>query len=196
MSNYNIIPMDEPGLFTVNTTTTSYIVHVATDNFYDKEQVMKELCRAIVAIERQGHIVTSAQELHADGHRPRVAFRQSKQYQEAKKEKLDEIISASYITYWSSGACFRAPCKVNLNTHEVFEIQNAGNPSDNDDCIGEYVSIDDAETEVHLIDEILELCLDDEEAKNELQNIKANNSYWISFSGKKLDTELEKLKSM
>lgn len=89
MSNFNIISMNEPGLFVVNTTTTSYIIHVATDNFYDKEQVMKELCRAIVAIERQGYIVTSAQELHADGHRPRIAFRQSKQYQKAKKEKAE-----------------------------------------------------------------------------------------------------------
>lgn len=51
---YNIIPMDEPGLFSVNGTTTSYIVHIATGSFYDKEQVLLELCRAIVALERRG----------------------------------------------------------------------------------------------------------------------------------------------
>ncbi len=96
---YNIIPMDEPGLFSVNGTTTSYIVHIATGSFYDKEQVLLELCRAIVALERKGVIVTSVQELSADGHRPRVAFRQSKQYQKAKEEKPDEIIAATYSTH-------------------------------------------------------------------------------------------------
>lgn len=193
-TKYNIIPMSEPGLFVVNTTTTSYIVHVAADKFYDKEQILLELCRAIVAIERQGHIVTSAQELHADGHHPRIAFRQSKQYQQAKKEQEDKIITATYITYWDSGASFESSCKVNMNTHEVFAIQSAGCPSDDDDCVGEYVSIDDVETEVHLIDEVLEFGLD--EAQEELQAIKDNNSYWTSFSGKKLDEELEKLKSL
>lgn len=192
---YNIIPMDEPGLFSVNGTTTSYIVHIATGSFYDKEQVLLELCRAIVALERRGVIVTSVQELSADGHRPRVAFRQSKQYQKAKEEKPDEIIAATYSTHWTSGAYLKSDCKVNLRTHEVFDIKNAGCPGYDDGCLCERVSFDDVEASVFLIDEILELN-DTEDAAEELQSIKDNNRYWASFSGKKLDEELEKLKSM
>ncbi len=51
------------------------------------------------------------------------------------------------------------------------------------------------EASVFLIDEILELN-DTEDAAEELRSIKDNNRYWASFSGKKLDEELEKLKSM
>lgn len=59
----NIIPVNDPGLFMVNTSTSSYIVHVVTDDLYDKEQVLLELCRAIVSLEKKGAIVTSAQEI-------------------------------------------------------------------------------------------------------------------------------------
>lgn len=57
------------------------------------------------------------------------------------------------------------------------------------------MSFDNVEASVFLIDEILELN-DTEDAAEELRSIKDNNRYWASFSGKKLDEELEKLKSM
>ena len=38
----NIIPVNDPGLFMVNTSTSSYIVHVVTDDLYDKEQVLQK----------------------------------------------------------------------------------------------------------------------------------------------------------
>lgn len=82
----NIIPVNDPGLFMVDTSTSSYIVHVVTDDLYDKEQVLLELCRAIVSLEKKGAIVTSVQEICVDGRRPRVAFRQSKAYKKAKTE--------------------------------------------------------------------------------------------------------------
>ena len=192
-TTYNIISMNEPGLFQINTETSAYIVHIATANMYDKNEVLLELCRAIVNLERQGAIVCSVQEMHPDGHRPRVAFRQSKQYKMAKNECPAAIIETSYVTHWSSGACFRSACKVNLSTHEVFDIQNAGYASDDDDCVGEYVVIDDVEEIVYNIDEIAELSTED--FAEQLMDIKTNGLYWTSFDGRKLDEEISKNKT-
>ena len=82
----NIIPVNDPGLFMVNTSTSSYIVHVVTDDLYDKVQVLVELCLSIVSLEKKGAIFTSVLEICVDGRRPRVAFRQSKAYKKAKTE--------------------------------------------------------------------------------------------------------------
>ena len=82
---YNIIPVNGR-LFAVNTTTQSYFVHVVLDSIVSKEEIMRELCRAVVCVEREGAIVTSVHEVTADGRRPRVAYRQSQEYKLARKE--------------------------------------------------------------------------------------------------------------
>lgn len=89
---YEIIPVDGR-LFAVNTTTKTYYVRVMLDNIASKTDLMLELCRAVVHIEREGAIVTSVQEVTPDGHRPRVSYRQSQEYKKAQKEPNDALIN-------------------------------------------------------------------------------------------------------
>lgn len=188
---YTIIAMDEPGVFFVNTTTTSYIVHVPAERGYDASAVMMDLCRAIVKIERGGSIVTSVQKVYPDGHRPRVAFRQSKEYKAAKKELVPMFANAYYITRWESGAKFKAPCKVNLTTREIFDVQDVGSPNNDDDCLAEAVEIGGVEHEAVNIDELIELNVENlEERLEEAQNNET--VYWLSESGRQLADEIVK----
>lgn len=188
---YTIIAMDEPGVFFVNTTTTSYIVHVSASQGYDASAVMLNLCRAIVKIERGGSIVTSVQKAYPDGHRPRVAFRQSKEYKAAKKELAPVFANAFYITRWNSGAKFKAPCKVNLTTREIFDVQDVGSPNNDDDCYAESVEIGGVEHGAVNIDELIELDVENlEERLGDIQNDAT--VYWLSESGRQLADEVAK----
>lgn len=186
---YEIIPVDGR-LFAVNTTTKTCYVRVMVDTIANKADLMLELCRAIVHIERAGAIVTSVQEVTADGHRPRVSYRQSREYKQAQKEPKRDVVPAIYVSYWSSGAVFRAPCRVDMVTREVFDIQSAGHPCDDDDCYNETVEINEEEFPVYCIDEICDLNADS--PLEELTEIKENNSYWRSCDGRKLDEEIKK----
>lgn len=186
---YEIIPVDGR-LFAVNTTTKTCYVRVMVDTIANKADLMLELCRAIVRIERAGAIVTSVQEVTADGHRPRVSYRQSREYKQAQKEPKRDVVPAIYVSYWSSGAVFRAPCRVDMVTREVFDIQSAGHPCDDDDCYNETVEINEEEIPVYCIDEICDLNADS--PLEELTEIKENNSYWRSCDGRKLDEEIKK----
>ena len=93
----------------------------------------------------------------------------------------EEIINATYRSYWSSGAYFDASCKVNLKTHEVFDVGSAGCPSCDDDCYEEDVVIQENkssnEYEVVSLDRVLDECVT-EEALERFQSIKRNGVYW------------------
>lgn len=190
---YNIIPVNGR-LFAVNTTTQSYFVHVVLDSIVSKEEIMRELCQAVVCVEREGAIVTSVHEVTADGRRPRVAYRQSQEYKLARKEPEQHIASAMFVSHWASGATFRSPCQVDMNTHEVFEIQNAGCPGDDDNCLSESVEYEGDEKEVYSIDE--SCGLDAFEAFGELTEIAFKvheGACWRSEEGRILKEELEKV---
>lgn len=110
----------------------------------------------------------------------------------------EDVINTTYRTYWSSGAYFDAPCKVNTKTHEVFDIGTAGCASDDDDCYEEDVVIRDDngynEYVVVSLDAVLDECTI-EEALESLQNIKRNGGYWrgdtsLDESIKQLELEL------
>ena len=178
---YEIISMNEPGLFSVNTTTTAYIVHISTKTVEDQQQTMAELCRAIVQIERNGAIVTSVQKIYPDGHRPRVAFRRLPEYKKAKMEPTPDIIDATYASYWSSGAIFRAPCKVDLITREILDVLSVGSAADDDDCNEECIVINDTHYDVVNLDELVELDGDIEEALQRIQN--GGKAFWLSYEG-------------
>lgn len=109
-----------------------------------------------------------------------------------------DVINTTYRTYWSSGAYFDAPCKVNTKTHEVFDISTTGCASDDDDCYEEDVVIRDDngynEYVVVSLDAVLDECTI-EEALESLQNIKRNGGYWrgdtsLDESIKQLELEL------
>lgn len=109
----------------------------------------------------------------------------------------ENIINATYRTYWVSGANFDAPCKVNLKTHEVFEAGSAGSASGDDNLYEEDVVIHDNDTdkdkeyEVVNLDEFDEL--DAHEGLGELLKVKSEGRYWCGSIS--LETAIEKAKN-
>lgn len=178
-----IINMSSPGLYVVNTATNSFIIYIAMREYCEGE-VFKNLCRAIVRLEREGRIITSVQKLYPDGHRPRVSFRKTAEYKQAKEEQNDKIISASYVTYWDSGTISRIPCKVNLATREVFDIDFASQHNEDAKCILEYVRISDTEIPLYNIDTLIRVHA--EWVPEKLKTLKSKERYWYSLSGNKL----------
>lgn len=185
---YDIISLTDTyeALFYVNTENAPFLVHIRNT----EKNIMMDLCRAIVKIERQHITITSVQKVCADGHRPRVAFRQSREYKAAQEERAGKILPAIYTSYWESGAEFSSACKLNYNTRRVFDIQNAGTASNNDICIGETVTYRETVAPVCDIDEILLLSND---PLAELTAIKEEDLFWWSSTGKDLETEIARL---
>lgn len=106
----------------------------------------------------------------------------------AKTKK--DIKQGHFLSYWESGAMFRAPCSINPTTKEIFNIMNVGHPADDDNLTTETVEILDVEYPVHNLDEILEL-YEPDEIKDQLSEIVHEKSYWYSYAGKNLYTELK-----
>lgn len=106
----------------------------------------------------------------------------------------EDVINATYRSYWSSGAHFDAPCKVNVRTHKVFDIGSAGHAADDDSCFEEDVIIRDnnADDEYEVIS--LDSILDEngtEEAMEWFVNIKQNGLFWRSNRFETLDDAIE-----
>ncbi len=178
-----IINMSNPGLYVVNTTTNSYVVYVSMKEFRENE-ALEDLCRAIVRLEREGRIVTSVQKLYPDGHRPRVTYRKTAAYKRAKEERDDKIISALYVAYIDSGKITRVPCKVNLGTHEVFDIDFRKEDPGEAKCVLEYVQIYDSEMPLFNIDPLI--AIKSMWSEEKLAEIKNGEKYWYSLSENKL----------
>lgn len=106
----------------------------------------------------------------------------------------EDVINATYRSYWRSGAHFDAPCKVNVRTHKVFDIGSAGCAADDDDCFEEDVIIRDNnvddEYEVISLDSILDEN-GTEEAMEWFINIKKNGLFWRSNRFETLDEAIE-----
>lgn len=188
---HEIIHMSEPGLFRVNTTTQSHIVYVKSD---EKENILLDLCRAIVKIERSGDIVTSVQELSEDGRHPRVAFRNTKEYRKAKQEPEVEIIDGTFVSFWTSGTEFHASCKINALTHEVTDIGYAGVPAEDDVLEGEGIKIGELDAPVYDLDAFIELESEPEELLKSLKQIQSN--FWYSGTGRNLEKEIKECEKL
>lgn len=106
----------------------------------------------------------------------------------------EDVINATYRSYWSSGAHFDAPCKVNIKTHNVFDIGSAGHAADDDSCFEEDVIIRDnnADDEYEVVS--LDSILDEngtEDAMEWFINIKKNGLFWRSNRFETLDDAIE-----
>lgn len=97
-----------------------------------------------------------------------------------------------FLSYWESGAMFRAPCQVDTETRRVYDIMNVGHPGDDDELRYETVEVDGMEENVVNIDEVLML-EDEEDAFYQLSGVKRARRYWYSNAGKTLDMVLAQL---
>lgn len=58
---------------------------VVIDEGLNKSETLIELCKRVVELEDKGYMVSSVTELNPDGTTPRVKFRNTKEYKEAKE---------------------------------------------------------------------------------------------------------------
>ena len=52
------------------------------------------------------------------------------------------IVNATFTSAWEAAGTVTTKCKVNMRTHEVFDIEPAGIDIDDDLLLGEWVTID------------------------------------------------------
>ena len=103
---------------------------------------------------------------------------------------MSNVVEGLFLSYWDSGAEFKAPCCVNPESKEVFSIMYVGHPGDNDELINEAVEIDELEYDVTNIDEIIEL-ESRKDAYYKLLEVKKQSGYWYSTEGKSLEKALK-----
>jgi hypothetical protein len=103
---------------------------------------------------------------------------------------MSNVVEGFFLSYWDSGAVFKAPCCVNPESKEVFSIMYVGHPGDNDELINEAVEIDELEYDVTNIDEIIEL-ESRKDAYYKLLEVKKQSGYWYSTEGKSLEKALK-----
>lgn len=101
--------------------------------------------------------------------------------------------TVSFITKWQSGAEIRSGCEVDMETREIKNIKNGGNPPDDDSLIEECVEIDGKEFSAMNLDELL--ATDSDNLLDELEQIKEDpGMFWYSLSGRILDQEIASAK--
>ena len=98
----------------------------------------------------------------------------------------NDVEEAVVFSYFESGATFQLPCKVNKETHEIFDVTCAAMPCD-DDCFSyAEVEINGKDYPVNFIDDILsENNVDD--ALDEFYRIQQTGEYWQPAGNKTLD---------
>lgn len=98
----------------------------------------------------------------------------------------NDVEEAVVFSYFESGATFQLPCKVNKETHEIFDVTCAAMPCD-DDCFSyAEVEINGKDYPVNFIDDILsENNVDD--ALDEFYRIQQTDEYWQPAGNKTLD---------
>lgn len=118
-----------------------------------------ELCRAIVRLEREGHIVQDVFAVSPNGVSVAMNLRGFKEFRQAEKEPETKVVDAMFRRYCASGAYLDSHCKADLCSHRVFDIEICGAIAD-DDEIGECdVVLRGEDGEEHEYEAIL---LDDE----------------------------------
>lgn len=96
-------------------------------------------------------------------------------------EMPKNIVKAEAQFYFDSGACFHVPCKANLKTREVYDLECSSDPCDDDSFSHEVVEIDGVEYPLRDIEEYAENNV--EEALENLKRVRKYNEFWHSFCG-------------
>lgn len=119
-------------LYRIDTTDgEAFAVSVQID-----DDELLELCRIIVGIERQGKTILCVRAIHAIS-LDEIEYRNTKEYAQAQQEPTHTVIDGKFKVFCSSGAFFVSPCKVDLNSYRVYDVEDGGECSGNDD-VTEY----------------------------------------------------------
>lgn len=118
-----------------------------------------ELCRAIVRLEREGHVVQDVFEVNPNGVSVAMNLRGFKEFRQAEKEPETKVVDAMFRSYCASGAYLDSHCKVDLCSHRVLDVETCGAIADDDEISECDVILCDEDGEEHEYEVIL---LDDE----------------------------------
>lgn len=119
-------------LYRIDTTDgEAFAVSVQID-----DDELLELCRIIVGIERQGKTILCVRAIHAIS-LDEIEYHNTKEYAQAQQEPTHTVLDGKFKVFCSSGAFFVSSCKVDLNSYRVYDVEDGGECSDDDD-VTEY----------------------------------------------------------
>lgn len=91
-----------------------------------------ELCRALAVLKRERYHIREVFKLSSDGHTEKVYWYGRSQYIEALNAPHHIIENVSCYTDYASGMRQRTPCKLDYDTHRVFDIIAPCNDEEDD----------------------------------------------------------------
>lgn len=131
----------------------------------DSHEIRVDLCRAIRKLQHDGYTIMKVYPAMGD-RRESIDVLSMPEFIQSAKCPDNDVEEAVVFSYFESGATFRLPCKVNKETHEIFDVTCAAMPCD-DDCFS-Y-----AEVKIN--------------GKDEFYRIQQTGEYWQPDGNKTLD---------
>lgn len=98
----------------------------------DSHEIRVDLCRAIRKLQHDGYTIMKVYPAMGD-RRESIDVLSMPEFIQSAKCPDNDVEEAVVFSYFESGATFQLPCKVNKETHEIFDVTCAAMPCD-DDC--------------------------------------------------------------
>ena len=151
----------------------------------NSHEIRVDLCRAIRKLQHDGYTIMKVYPAMGD-RRESIDVLSMPEFIQSAKCPDNDVEEAVVFSYFESGATFQLPCKVNKETHEIFDVTCAAMPCD-DDCFSyAEVKINGKDYPINFIDDILlENNVDD--ALDEFYRIQQTGEYWQPDGNKTLD---------
>ena len=160
-----------------------------------------ELCRALVVLKRERYHIREVFKLSSDGHTEKVYWYGRSQYIEALNAPHHINENVSCYTDYASGMRQRTPCKLDYDTHRVFDIVAPCNDEEDDVVVKRSILLppenDGTVREVRIFD------LDERDECGELpdpktieglyRGYKDRDMYWTCADEKEINALLKHL---
>lgn len=98
----------------------------------NSHEIRVDLCRAIRKLQHDGYTIMKVYPAMGD-RRESIDVLSMPEFIQSAKCPDNDVEEAVVFSYFESGATFQLPCKVNKETHEIFDVTCAAMPCD-DDC--------------------------------------------------------------
>ena len=145
--------------YVVQTTSEDVVVEIYTKkdgrgSDISLHEMHLDLCRAIRKLQHDGYTIMKVYPAMGD-RRESIDVLSMPEFIQSAKCPDNDVEEAVVFSYFESGATFQLPCKVNKETHEIFDVTCAAMPCD-DDCFSyAEVEINGKDYPVNFIDDIL-----------------------------------------
>lgn len=123
--------------YVVQTTSEDVVVEIYTKkdgrgSDISLHEMHLDLCRAIRKLQHDGYTIMKVYPAMGD-RRESIDVLSMPEFIQSAKCPDNDVEEAVVFSYFESGATFQLPCKVNKETHEIFDVTCAAMPCD-DDC--------------------------------------------------------------